>query len=354
MVRFYRKLYCLSSIVSLLVVFCLILLLLAAGCKWEEVSPENQVEEPHKPDEPPQIEDILDDIPEYTEDTLQVMEIRGNNPGNFAAPVLERDGWIYYTSFSFENVRKIHSNGSGAAVLSTDENASSFNMLNDWLYYVCDAGLVKTRSDGSDREVLLERPDPYYFHYLSLVDGWLYFAMRQHGMADVGILKLPLAGGVPEKLSDDEPYLGMCVAGGWIYFDTADGDMYRMHPSGSNRTLLGNGYRPIMEGGWLYYTEEESGNQIFRMNPEDGDWSAVSADLYSSSFNVAGDKVYYVNQADDLKLHRFVWGTGGTEVVAEDQVLTAYLYENAVYYQSHIDWKIYRVTPGTTTGELLP
>ncbi len=342
-----------GAFICMALVVCLVGALLAAGCGDQEKKVlETPLEEPSEADESPGNGDNEED---GNGDPNTAGEIRGNHPGNYTALALERDGWIYYTHFNFENVRKVRIDGSGAVVLSIDENASAFNMLDGWLYYVCEAGLMKLRADGSGREVLLARPDPYYFHYLNLVDGWFYFAMRQHGMDEVGIFKLPLAGGEPQRLSDDAPYLGLCVAGGWIYYDTAGGSMYRMRTDGSDRTLLGDGYRPILEDGWLYYVEEEaSGGQIFRMDPEDGEITAISVDLYTHTFNVLGNWVYYVHQTDDLKLHRFAWEAGGTEVAAEDRVGAVYLYEDTVYYQGHDDWQIYQVIPGTTTGELLP
>ena len=276
---------------------------------------------------------------------------RGNRAGHYDALALEADGWIYYTHFPYDQISKVRLDGSEPGMLTADTGAASLNQLGEWIAYVCDAGLVRVHADGTGREVVFAQPAPYRLRYLSYVDGYFYFAQLQEGEPDQGILRIPFAGGVPLRISNDAPAGGMCVAGGYVYYSTGmDGTIYRMRLDGSSREALASGFHPIAEGDYLYYAFE---NRVIRRHLTSGEEQGLTLDLYGNSFQISDDWIYYTHAEDQLHLHRASWGVG-TEIVVADPVWKAFLYDSGILFQHHDNWKIYQVLSGSNRGLALP
>ncbi len=315
------------------VVLVLLFLLLLAGCEGEPVP------------EPDPNDDDNGEVPESPPAG------RGNLPGHYDAIALEVDGWIYYTHFPYSDVRRVQSDGSNAGILSEDTGAASLNQVGNWIYYLCDAGMVRIHPDGSARELIYAQPAPYRLRYLSYVDGFFYMAKMQENDPDGGIIRIPFNDGEPMQISPNQPAGGMCVIDEIIYYSTGvEGTIYRMSIDGSNHEVLTEGFHPLVDNGYLYYAR---GNTIKRRHLETGDEIGLTLDLYGNSFQVSGDNIYYTHAVDGLKLHRANWG-GGTEVVVSQPVWKAFIYESVILFQHHDDWKIYRAAPGDTIGTLLP
>jgi len=319
-----------------LLVFCLVAVMAVGGCTDEtepddDSDPNGDNDDENPPETPP--------------------SGRGNEIGLYDALVLEADGWVYYSHFPYEEVSKARIDGSEPSVISTDTGAISFNKVGEWLCYVCDAGLVRIRPDGSEREVVFAAPSPYKLRYLTYLDGYYFVAKLQEGDPDQSILRIPFAEGAPLEISTDAAAGGMCVAGNYVYYSTeTDGTVYRMGLDGSSREALGNGFWPIVEGDYLYYAHE---NRVTQRNLATGDERSLTLDLYGNSFQVKNEEIYYTHAVDDLKLHAANWG-GGTIAVVSDPVWKAYLCDSGIYFQQHDDWKLYRVPPGSDTGVMLP
>ena len=316
-----------------------VLLLTAAGCGGApEPDPDDNGTDPDENDP--------DDLEPISPPTG-----RGNRPGHYDALALEADGWIYYTHFPYDQISRVRLDGTESGTVSTDTGASSLNRLGEWLAYTCDAGLVRVRPDGTEREVIYAQPTPYLLRYMSYVDGYYFLAKLQEGQPEQGILRIPFGGGEPLQISSDAPAGGMCVAGGYVYYSTGiDGTVYRMGIDGSSREALAAGFHPVVEGNYLYYAFE---NRVVRRDLTSGEEQGLTLDLYGNSFQVSDDWIYYTHAEDDLHLHRASWG-GGTEKVVADPVWKAFLYDSGILFQHHDTWKIYRVPSGSDRGLALP
>ncbi len=319
-----------------LLVLCLLAVMAVGGCT-DETEPD---------DDPDPNGNGTDEDPPETPPSG-----RGNQIGLYDALVLEADGWIYYSHFPYEEVSKVRIDGTDPSVISNDTRAVSFNKVGDWICYVCDAGLVRIKPDGTEREVVFAAPSPYKLRFLTYLDGYYFVAQLQEGEPDQSILRIPFSEGAPLQISTDAPAGGMCVVGNDVYYSTGmNGTLYRMRLDGSSREELADGFWPIVEGDYLYYAHD---NRVVQRNLTTGDEWGLTLDLYGNSFQVKNEEVYYTHATDDLKLHAANWG-GGTMVVVSDPVWKAYLLDSGIYFQQHNDWKLYRVPAGSDTGVMLP
>jgi lysozyme len=89
------------------------------------------------------------------------------------------DDWIYYSDSN--ELRKIHTDGTGWALLSKDR-VWGINVVGDWVYYISktdsesisDQGvnaICKIRKDGSEKTVIYN----INAYWINIVDDWIYF-----------------------------------------------------------------------------------------------------------------------------------------------------------------------------------
>ncbi len=224
-----------------------------------------------------------------------------------ASDVVQNDGWLYY--FYFENEDKF--------------------------------GLVKSRSDGSERKYLVEKS---VGNYLMVVDDWLYYNRIEDGETEM--MRVPLNGGEPQSLSETgcrmnafEKQLYYCMGG----YD-ADGPLMTAKLDGTDeREMTSDAFDAVnvaMNRKYLFVSYGEEG--VYRLKHDGSDQKRI---FDKESYGMFYDDgfLYVLVDRDDEKaqIYRLKEDGSNVKMLADDDVSLLDVENGWVYYER--DELIYRM-----------
>ncbi|MCL2018786.1 MAG: DUF5050 domain-containing protein [Oscillospiraceae bacterium] len=264
----------------------------------------------------------------------------------------------------------------------------------DWIYMLKGSSIYKMSADGSEL-IKLEQPG-YYFHTpLNVIGDFIYANTSNKGMFrlrtdGLGLQKIP-----PEGISS--PFI---FEGDWIYYNDYSGNstnVCRIRTDGTEDTQLtteGSCFMVGIEGDWVYYRqgyEGEADDTIFRVKKDgsardsiilpvehiyrsivDGDWiyytenrtlhkfhidtkeNVTLIEKGCEQFVVSGDKIFYFpDRYGDTPIGLRSIGTDGTGDVQLNNADGSYLNVAGDWLFYKISDEIYRIHTDGTGDELI-
>lgn len=233
--------------------------------------------------------------------TKSKVEIRGNTTGNiscFGSSAMLGD-YIYISYGS--SLFKISKDGKSKEVLSDDE-ASSINVIGDWIYYSNwddYEKLYRIKTDGTGRQKLNEVSSKY----INVVGDWIYYSAWSGGN---GLYKMRTDGTNREMIFDDSAE-SVNVVGDWIYYSNKDDDgkLYKIHIKGTGRQKLADDvvwFVNVVDD-WIYYSNESDKYSIYKVRTDGTGRKKINNDE-TGFVNVVGNWIFYENRSDNEKLYK--------------------------------------------------
>lgn len=122
-------------------------------------------------------------------------------------------------------------------------------------------------------------------------------------------------------------------------------DVVKSGPEGEDKVVLAEGdsalYLNLTEDGWIYYVNTSDNYNVYRIDMDGENRTRISEDT-ARFLNVAGDRMFYTSEEDDMKL---VTGkTDGTEkkVLEEKPCVNVVWSEGWIYYLTLEDGQLWR------------
>ncbi len=293
--------------VVFVVVFALVALVMISGCNGDAMGDDAATEA-----ETNGIEETAAEEP------------RGNTPGNInqGGFVAASDGWVYFTIPNSDDNRlfKMRSDGTDKQVL-IEEDAATFggieyiNVITDWIYYTSDSDIVKVRTDGSERIVIEPSAGAMY---LNVVGDWIYYSAARGG-----IYKIRVDGEDKTELHDAIAH-DINVFGNWIYFSNWDDDRrpYKISLDGSesDRVTGVDIFDLQYYDGKLYYITDNM--TISRISVDGGRSSEVDEHPISPLIGFIIDEgwIYHIirlSMSEHFSLIRLDPDSGGVKIIQE-------------------------------------
>lgn len=232
--------------------------------------------------------------------------------------------WIYYADNS--GLCRIKTDGSDKQVVINEDYVQSIEVKDDWIYYKNISGLYRIKTNGNDKQQI-------YAGNLSsfTVDqDWIYCSYTWHSEQDSNVIfRIKTDGSNKQKILDWHESEKMVVADEWLYF----GNLYRIHTDGTDLQELQSTslyIRKTVVDDWLYSTK--SAGYGIKRTKIDGSEEQILTDHIVNTYVIADDWVYYSNADDASKLYRMK--KDGTE----NQL---FLDESAEYFCVDGDWVYY-------------
>ncbi|MCL2089399.1 MAG: DUF5050 domain-containing protein [Oscillospiraceae bacterium] len=265
---------------------------------------------------------------------------RGNNSGNLAngGYMAEKNGLIHYRGPVNGGLHRMRAIGAANTQI-TNETAKSINVLDNWVYYIADDGiLVKMRingsnkqdlatgvtsinvidnhiyftadalyrmnTDGTDRVTLHGSPIP-----VSVIDnGWIYY------WGDGGINRIRTDGTGLSRIVDMAVNGSINAAGGRVYYSDGE-NLVAAGADGTGRQVLAD-KNPLVinaaDDGWIYYYELAG---VFRVRPDGTNPTRLTNANYANnpavkSLSIAGDWVYFYDNSEIYYVRKNGTGSG--------------------------------------------
>lgn len=200
--------------------------------------------------------------------------------------------WLYYTNkgdYNNNEIYKVKIDGSNNQSVSSHSIARNLIIVGDWIYALeyHSWSIIKISLDGSYYEF------PFWASPLSFVisGDTLYFTRDG---SDDSIWK---SNSLNTKLND-EPSFNINLYRDNIYFIDSKFNICSITTNGDNKTILGADKTNsiIVDEGWIYYINKNDNDKLYKMKIDATSRVKVS-DLVIPSFNIVGDWVVYVSNA---------------------------------------------------------
>jgi len=235
-----------------------------------------------------------------------------------------------------------------------DSNFQYFAMHGQRLYCSGDySGLYSMNLDGSDRIRLTDD----CAGFISIAGDCIYYVNWEDQST---IYKIYTDGSGRQKLTDDKDTGSITVVDDHIYYTiwVASGfNLFSVKTDGSNRKQLLNAdinEKICVVGNRIYYTYhawEEEG--IFTIKTDGGDVQKVCDDS-ADCINVAGDRIYYVNNNDGRRIYTIKTDGSERKKIGDDEVdpssVVISVLDNRIYYTVEWDRCVYGLFTIKTDG----
>jgi hypothetical protein len=246
-----------------------------------------------------------------------VVNRRGNTAGNgMNGGLLAQQGdWIYYANAQLDDFRRVRMDGTDDQQIMKG-NAVEINVLGNYIFVRRFLG----HSGHTLSHVYFDPDDPERWFdlildnvvFISVVGEWIYYIDIGD---DYAIYKLWADMETPynfdfqwsergQKLNDEVSSY-MTVDDDWIYYVSGfggGGDLRKMRTDGTENQILYESehygiYHPIAKDGWIYFLDRYIPYYLCKIRP-DGTDKQILADDASVHFNVSGDRIFYLSDAE--------------------------------------------------------
>lgn len=178
------------------------------------------------------------------------MEVINNDNSGFPNMHIVND-WIYfYSANSYvgelkeRNIYKMRIDGT-EKLLAMQGEVYDFTVAGDWIYYInkteSNDTLVKVKIDGTECQILAENAN---LDGLNVAGNWVYYLVAINDEDEIDMLfnlyKIKLDGTGCQKIAEEIYVFGgmINIAGDWIFYQTDEGDLYRIKTDGTNEEML--------------------------------------------------------------------------------------------------------------------
>lgn len=253
---------------------------------------------------------------------IVIVQSNKNNAGKIAGN-LNNNGFAYgkgnkiYISNTILGVTQSESeNGiyelnskNESKLVTTDELIYSINYYKGNLYYlamnIAENGnyirqVVKVKPNGKNKEIVVDNIETTLTanNSLSVNDGWIFYLN-----SDSKIEKIKINGDKRQQVADDEVERFQ-ISGKYIYYTTKDDEFKRMKKDGSNNEKLENGIASFqVVGNDVYYISQANGH-LMKWNIENHVDTEI-VDKKVKTFNIYEKTIYYaINEMDEQAIYK--------------------------------------------------
>jgi len=186
-------------------------------------------------------------------------------------------------------------------------SVNSYIIIDDWLYFTSNSdgdfigelhSLFKMRLDGSERVKICD--DVYRLSDHHLVDGWMYFESENGDL-----YRVRLNGSSERDRVGSNTIARFYTDGEWIVFHNRDDDLrlYKMRIGSEDEFIKINislGFVNEVYNGWIYYTDD---NSLYKVRIDETDkMLIVDGENLGYIMTVDGEWVYYQDGGSFFKI----------------------------------------------------
>ncbi len=218
--------------------------------------------------------------------------------------------YLYYIDLNSDeyNIVRIKTNGEDKQIVEQDVDLAKVSVIDNWIYYFKDNKLYKVKTDGSDKQILLDRSITNY----QIEGEWIYYSYRSNGKYIIA-----KTDGEDTQRIDSDASSTFFVDGKNIYYiyenyntddDTYSYELYKVETDGENKEKIADISGQVdtlgvnFDGKYLYYTktDEEDNVAIYkiRINGEE-ETKITDISTYSTNININNGWIYYTDINDD-------------------------------------------------------
>ncbi len=185
---------------------------------------------------------VLDDWIYYNgwEGKLYRMKTDGSEfktmTGFSAGSLCVSNGWMYFTPHKERySIHMMKIDGTGMVRVGNDEFCHNVQVVGDWIFYGCSAGLCKIRTNGQERTVLTE--DEAWS--VNISGEWIYyFTEDPDDFTKANIYKIRPDGTGRTSLGFDKLVDEFNVIGDQLYYENVSFDIFKMKTDGTQKALV--------------------------------------------------------------------------------------------------------------------
>lgn len=234
--------------------------------------------------------------------TGNIMKI---NDQDYASGIIISDDWLYFCDnglYRMDNENKRE--------LITDEECGCLSLNGGWLYYINNDGIIRIKTDGSERELMLQ----CQCTWMAIADQYVFYVLEvpvnDEDWHEDGP-PLPLGELHRIDLSgNNDVNIGVLVTNlnvfkNTLYFsDSEDNYFYSMNPDTLEKTAAYKGYfivGPCFGGDYCFF---ESDHKLYKLDLTDGETTVVKEDLGFRTFGVFDGYVYFNEYGNENALYK--------------------------------------------------
>jgi hypothetical protein len=239
----------------------------------------------------------------YKESLETGERIRLNEDQSYCLNISE--DWIYYINGSDDDsIYRIKTDGTGRMCLK-EGTSSDLHVIGERIIYIYKSagsphGLYMMLNDGTEERVLIEDGGVASTNTVANLIYYIYYGDHD------SIYYLDNDTGFKHKLTNTRS-ADLIVEDGWFYFinDDSGAKIYRGNlETGLTEKLNDEGCSYLnLSGEWLYYMSYEQGGRIVKMRTDGSERRTIN-DSYSVYINIVGDWIYYLNRDEGNTLYR--------------------------------------------------
>jgi hypothetical protein len=242
---------------------------------------------------------------------------RGNTAGNGmnGGLIAQQGDWIYYAGTRLDDLRRVRMDGTGDQQIMSG-NAIEINILGHYMF----VSRFRSNIGHTLSHIYFDPNDPERWFdlivdnvaFISVVGGWVYYIDVDDDYAIYRFwadMETPYNfdfqwDAKPQKLNNEVSSY-MTVDGDWIYYVTGfigGGPLKKMRTDGTDNQILYESemygiYHPIAEDGWVYFLDRYIPYNLSKIRPDGTDKQVLVEDA-SVHFNISGDRIYYLSDAE--------------------------------------------------------
>lgn len=234
------------------------------------------------------------------------------NTANNGLAVTDATGSVYYLDLvgdiyadGREKIFRLKP-GETIPIPLADDEAWNLTISRKYLYYSNwsdNHRLYRLTLDGTEKSKLTDEP---VCQLTAAGDSLVYITWSNHSAQDKAIYKLPLAGGLPQKLCNDNAE-SLQVLGDWVYYlNASDGyTIYRIRLDGTQRSKITEDHVLFMAiaDNAIYYSNYSDGQKLYSLSL-DGKNKTKLTDDKAGFINYTNGYIYYTNASANHALYR--------------------------------------------------
>lgn len=220
--------------------------------------------------------------------------------------------YLYYIDLKSDeyNIVRMKTNGEDKEIVEQDIDIAKITVVDNWIYYFKGSKLYKVKTNGNDKQVLLDQSIENY----EIKGKWIYYSYINNGKYVIAKTK---TNGEDTQKIDVDASKAFFVDGKKIYYIyqnynsdeyTINYELYRISVTGENKEKVADISGQIdtqninFDDSNIFYTKiDEDGNSaIYKIKTNGKDESKiVDIKTYTTSININNGWIYYTDQNDN-------------------------------------------------------
>ena len=210
---------------------------------------------------------------------------------------------IFYLDMTEDNnnIVKINKNGENKEIVIGDVDNAKISIIDNWIYYFKDNKLYKARTEGTEKQILIDRTIGNYV----VLDNWIYYSYKNDGKTTIAKIK---CNGKDNIVIDNDASEDFFIKNNRVYYIYQDNknkiyELYSIKTNGQDKKKLKSIGKEIeginFDGNSIYYikTDDEHISSIYSIKINDGnEEKIIELKDYTTLINIQKGWLYYIDQ----------------------------------------------------------